>query len=66
MVRYLSTTKCLKGTHLIILRRQFIQALLNNVVTVEVLDENNHMKTERDDDRVNLSIVSMVRLLFIC
>jgi hypothetical protein len=66
MIRHLSTTECLKRTNLIILWRQFVQALLYNVVTVEVLDENNHVKAKRDDNGMNLSIVSMVRLLFIC
>lgn len=66
MIRCLSMTECLNQTNLIILWSQFVQALLNNVVTVKILDENNHVKAQRNDDGVNLSIVSMVRLLFIC
>lgn len=66
MIRRLSMTECLNQTNLIILWSQFVQALLNNVVTVKILDENNHVKAQRNDDGVNLSIVSMVRLLFIC
>ena len=35
------------------------------MVTVQILDENNDMETERDNDGVDLSIVSMIGLLLI-
>jgi hypothetical protein len=33
-------------THLIILRRKFVQTFLNNVVTVEIFDESHYMEAE--------------------
>ena len=40
---------------LVILGRELVQALLDNVVTVEVLDENNNVQAESDDDGVDLA-----------
>ena len=42
-------------TYLIILWRELVQALLNDVVAVQVLDENDDVQTERHDDRVDLA-----------
>ena len=35
------------------------------MVTIQILDENDNMETECDNDRVDLSIVSMISLLLI-
>ena len=51
--------------YLIILRRQLVEAFLDDVVTIQILDENNNMKAECNNDGVDLSIISMVSLLFI-
>ena len=40
---------------LVILRRQLIQAFLNDMVAVEILDEHDDVQAESDNDRVNLS-----------
>jgi hypothetical protein len=50
-------------TYLIILRSQLIETLLNNMIPVQILDQNHNMQTERDDNRVDLSIVSKISLL---
>jgi DNA-directed RNA polymerase alpha subunit len=49
-------------TDLVVFRRQFIQALLNDVIAVQVLNEHNNVETERDYDRMNLAMVSMISL----
>jgi hypothetical protein len=49
-------------TDLVIFRRQFIQTLLNDVITVQVLNEHNNVQTERNNDRMNLAMVSMISL----
>ena len=49
-------------TDLVVFRRQFIQALLDDVITVQVLNEHNNVEAERDDDRMNLAMVSMISL----
>ncbi len=49
-------------TDLVVFRRQFIQALLDDVIAVQVLNEHNNMEAERDDDRMNLAMVSMISL----
>ena len=54
-----SDTTC---TYLIILRRQLVEALLNDMVAVEVLDQNDDVKAKSDNDRMNLSIVSNISL----
>ena len=48
--------------HLIILRSQLVQAFLNNMVAVQILDKHYNMKAERNDDRMDLSIVSKISL----
>jgi hypothetical protein len=37
-------------TDLVVFRRQFIQALLDDVIAVQVLNEHNNVEAERDDD----------------
>ena len=49
-------------TDLVVFRRQFIQALLDDVIAVQVLNEHNNVEAERDDDRMNLAMVSMISL----
>lgn len=36
------------------------------MITIQILDENDNMETEGDNDRMDLSIVSMISLLLIC
>jgi hypothetical protein len=49
-------------TDLVVFWRQFIQALLDDVIAVQVLNEHNNVEAERDDDRMNLAMVSMISL----
>lgn len=49
-------------TDLVVFRRQFIQTLLDDVITVQVLNEYNNVEAERDNDRMNLAMVSMISL----
>jgi hypothetical protein len=49
-------------TDLVIFWRQFIQALLDDMITIQILDEHNDMQAKRDNDRMNLAMVSMVSL----
>lgn len=49
-------------TDLVVFGRQFIQTLLDDVIAVQVLNENNNVEAERDDDRMNLAMVSMISL----
>jgi hypothetical protein len=51
-----------KNTCLVVLGCQLVQAFLDDMVSVEVLDENHHMEAERDDDRVDLRIVTSISL----
>lgn len=48
--------------YLIVLRSEFVQTFLNDMVAVEVLDKHNNMEAERDDNGVNLDIVSLISL----
>jgi hypothetical protein len=48
---------------LVVFWRQFIQALLDDVIAVQVLNEYDNVETKRDDDRMNLAMVSMISLL---
>jgi hypothetical protein len=49
-------------TDLVVFGRQFIQTLLDDVIAVQVLNEHNNVEAERDDDRMNLAMVSMISL----
>jgi len=51
--------------HLIILSSQFIQAFLNNVITVEILDKGNDVHAECHNDCVNLRIITGIRLALV-
>jgi hypothetical protein len=37
-------------THLVILWRQLVQTLLNDVIPIQVLDEHHNVHAERDND----------------
>jgi len=50
-------------TCLIVLWSKLVQALLNDMVTIQVLDQNNNMEAKCDDDGVNLSIVAVISLM---
>ena len=41
---------------MVILRRKLVQALLDDVVAVKVLDEDDDVQAEGDDDGVNLKV----------
>lgn len=53
-------------TNLVVLGSQLVQAFLNDVATIKILDEHHHVNAQRHDDGMNLCIVTMVSLLFIC
>jgi hypothetical protein len=40
---------------LVVFRSQLVEALLDDVVAVQILDEHNNVETKRDDDRVDLT-----------
>ncbi len=44
---------CGPQTYLIIFRGQLVQAFLNNVVSVQVLNQDNDMQAERKDYRMD-------------
>jgi hypothetical protein len=48
--------------YLIILRSELIQTFLDDVVTVQILDQDYDVKAERKNDRMDLSIVSEISL----
>lgn len=50
------------GSHLIVLWGQFVQALLDYMIPVQILDQHYNMETESKDDGVDLSIVSDISL----
>ena len=52
----------MSATNLVILRRELVQALLNDMVAIQILDQNNDVQAERDDDRMNLRMRSVVSL----
>ena len=43
-----------RSTHLVVLGGKLVEALLNDMIPVQVLDECHDMKTERDDNGMNL------------
>jgi hypothetical protein len=51
-----------RTAYLIVFGSQLIQAFLNNVISVQVLDEHNNMEAECNNDGMNLSIVSKISL----
>ena len=50
-------------TYLVVVGCQLVQALLDDVVAVQVLDQCHNVQTERNDNSMNLSIVSEISLL---
>jgi hypothetical protein len=48
--------------YLVVLVSKLVQAFLNDMVSVQVLDEHYHMQAKRDNDRMYLSIVSEISL----
>ena len=49
-------------TDLAVLRRELIQVLLNDMVAIQVFDQDHDVQAERDNDRVNLRVRSVVSL----
>ena len=47
-------------SYLVVFGCKLVQALLNDMISIEVLDQNNDVETECDDDRVNLAIFKSV------
>ena len=47
---------------MVILRRKLVQALLDDVVAVKVLDEDDDVQAERENDRMNLDVAAKVSL----
>jgi hypothetical protein len=58
----LPTYKRSDAPHLVILRCEFVETFLYDVVSVEVLDKHYNMEAERKNNRMNLSVVSMISL----
>ena len=52
----------MRHKYLVVLRGEFVQTFLNDVITVEVLDKHNNMEAEGNDNGVNLDIVSLISL----
>ena len=53
-----------KITYLVVLGSQLVQAFLNNVISVQVLDEHNNVEAECNNDGMDLSIVSKISLRY--
>ena len=51
-----------KWIYLVILRRELVQALLNDMIAIQVLDQDHDVQAQRDDDRMNLRVRSVVSL----
>lgn len=47
---------------LVIFWSELVEALLNDMVTIEVLDQSHHMKAKRENDRIDLSIIAVISL----
>ena len=45
-----------RWTYLVVLGCKLVQALLDDVVAIEVLDEDDNMEAQCDDDGVNLEV----------
>lgn len=52
----------MRHKYLVILRGELVETLLNDMVAVEILDKHNNMEAERDNNGVNLNIVSLISL----
>lgn len=53
-----------KTIYLIVIRGELVEALLYNVVPIEILDQRHDVQAEGDDNSMDLSIVSKISLLF--
>ena len=49
-------------TYLVILGGKLVETFLNDMVAIEVLDEHNNMEAERNNNRMDLNIVSLISL----
>ncbi len=49
--------------HLVIFGRQLIQALLNDMIPVQILNQHNNVHAEGDYDGVDLRVVTQISLL---
>ena len=52
----------MEGTNLTILRRELVQALVDDMVAIQILDQDHDVQAKRDDDRMNLHVRSVVSL----
>ena len=50
-------------TYLVVIGRQLVQTFLYDMVAVQVLDQRHNMQAKRNDNSMNLSIVSKISLL---
>ena len=58
----LNTSDKMEGTNLVIFRRELVQALLNDMVAIQIRDHYHDVQAKRDDDRVNMRVRSVVSL----
>lgn len=58
----ISAERSYRYPYLVVLRSQLVEALLDHMVAIEILDEHNNVKAERDDDRMDLGVVSEISL----
>ena len=52
----------MRRKYLVVLRGELVETFLNDMVAVEVLDKHNNMGAERDNNGMNLNIVSLISL----
>lgn len=50
--------------YLVVIRSKLVEALLDDVVPVEVLDQRHDVQAEGNDNRMDLGVVSEISLLF--
>lgn len=55
-------TQSRAAAYLVVVRSQLVKTFLNDMVPVQILDEDDDMKAERNNDGMNLSIVSNISL----
>jgi hypothetical protein len=51
-----------KVDYLVVIRSQLVQAFLDHMIAVQVLDQHDDVKTEGNNDRMDLSRAMWVRL----
>jgi hypothetical protein len=49
-------------THLIVLRCEFVETFLDDMIPIQVLDERHNMETKSKNDRMNLSTIGLANL----